>query len=286
MSSPNPVEALRTQFKNLRRLYFLFLILAVLALVLYFIQPWLTLGFLGASLVLNIFVGRKKSKEYVRSFTHLCAQISLERHLQNAVHTHKPALKEADLRQARMLPTNAASGGVVCHEGATGTYRGRHVVLGDTTLAHTYTLGGKKRHNFTVGTWITIDLESDTGLDCRFIGENTTPEQSLTEMLWVESDLKRQPLPSSLKNLWRVLTPESNTVLPGDAFLKQLDKLHKKADGRVAACVQGDKLHIMLIGDILAQKISSRVAPGPGFEQADLIPNLPYALMLSDTLVK
>lgn len=286
MSHTQSVGQLRAQFKQLHRLHLVLLVLAILALVAYFIKPWLTLVLLGASLALNLLVVRKKTKAYTCSFTHLSAVISLERHLQNVNHTMTPVLRECDLREARMLPCNATRGGVVCHQGATATYRGRHIVLGDTTLAHTFTQGGKKRHNFTVGTWLTVELPADTGLDCRFIGENTTPDQSLTEMLWVESDLKRAVPSPVLKNSWRILCPEGNMSLPADNFLKQLDKLHSKTGGRVAVCVQGSKLHVMLVGDILAQKITGRVAPGPGLEKADLLPNLPYSLMLSDALAR
>lgn len=284
MISTDPIQKLRDQFQSLRRLYFFFMILAILALVVYFIQPWLTLVLLGISLALNLLLGRKKSREYTQAFLHLSAQISLERHLDHAIHTLEPVLEISEIRDSRMLPCNAAHGSILCREGGSGTYHGRQVRLGDVTLAHTFTQGGKKRHNFTVGSWILVKLDRDTGLDCRFIGENTTPEQSLTEMLWVESDLTRTAAPTRAN--WRILCPEDNTTLPSDAFLKQLDKLHTKADGRVAVCVQGDKLHIMLIGDILGQKVSARMAPGPNFHQADLLPNLSYALMLSDILVR
>lgn len=286
MSKINSVDALRTQFKNLRRLYFLFLILAVLALVMYFVEPRLTLVLLGASLILNLALGRKKSKEYTNNFTHLSAQLTLQRHLDEAQHSHTPVLTEEEVRSARMLPCNAASGGVACHEGGTGLYRGRKVTLGDTTLAHTFTIDNKKRHNFTVGCWIIVELEKDTGLDCRFIGESTTPDQSLKEMLWVESDLKQSAVPMVLKSKWRVVCAEENQTMPNDAFLKHMEKLHKKADGRLAVSVQGSKLHMLLIGEILAQKVSSRMAPGPQFENADLLPHLSYALLLSDLLVK
>lgn len=284
MSNIQSVEQLRAQFRSLRRLYFCFLILAVLALVAYFIEPWLTLVLLGFSLVLNLLLGRKKSKEYVRNFSHLAIQLSLERHLEQASHTQEPAVTVQQVQEARMLPCNAAYGSILCREGGNGTYHGRQVRISDVTLAHTFTVGGKKRHNFAVGAWVTVELEKDTGLDCRFIGENTTPEQSLTEMLWVESDLKRTVAPTRAN--WRVLCAEANPALPGNAFLKQLDKLHTKTDGRVAVCVRGSSLHVMLIGEIMAQKVSSRMEPGPNFAQAELLPSLPYALMLSDTLVK
>lgn len=284
MVNSTHIQALHTQFRNLRRLYFLFLILAVLALVMYFVEPRLTLVFLGLSLALNLLLGRKKSKEYVKNFTHLSAQLTLQRHLEDAQHSHAPILTEEEVRKARMLPCNAAKGGVVCHEGGSGTYRGRKVTLGDVTLAHSFTEGGKKRHNFTVGCWVTLELDRDTGLDCRFIGDAITPAQSLKEMLWVESDLKQTAPDSQLKQNWRVLCREDAADMPGANFLKQLDKLHKKTEGRVAVCVRENKLHVILVGEILSQKISSRVGPGPQFEQADLLPSLPYALMLSDIL--
>lgn len=281
---PISVSQLREQYRNLRRLHMICAALAVLALILYFVEPWLTLAALALSLLINLFLVRTRSKAYTSEFIHLAALQTLQRHLEQAEHTHKPVLTEAQIRSARMLPCNAASGSVSLHEGGLGMFHGRKVVLGDVTLAHTFTEGSKKRHNFAVGCWATLDLEKDTGLDCRFIGANTTPEQSLKEMLWVESDLKQTGIPMALRSPWKVVCPEDNITMPGDRFLKQLEKLHQKTDGLLAVSVQGDQLHILLVGQILGQKVTSRMEPGPNFHQADLLPHLSAALELSDLL--
>ena len=284
MEHPTSVSQLRTQYRQLRRLYFLLMILAVLALILYFVKPVYALVVLGVSLVFHLLLVRRKSRAYVAGFTALAAELTLKRYLQEVRYSEKPVLTEAQVRQSRMVPCNAASGGVVCHQGGSGSYHGRAVTLGDVTIAHSFTEGSKKRHNFTVGCWVTVELEQDTGLDCRFLGGNTTPDTSLKEMLWVEEDLKQCAAPVQLAQPCRVVCGAS-TDMPGTPFLKQLDRLCRKTDGRVAVCVQGQRLHVLLIGEILAQKVSSRIAPGDRFEQADLLPSLGEALALSDTLV-
>lgn len=278
------VSELRAQYHQLRQFYFILMLLAVLALVLYFVKPLYALLTLGISLAFHLLLVRRKAKAYVAAFTSLAAELTLNRHLEDAQYSSRPVLSEAQFRQPRMLPCNAGSGGAACHQGGTGRYHGRSVVLGDVTLAHSFTENGKKRHNFTIGCWVSVTLDRDTGVDCRFIGGNITPADSLKEMLWVEEDLKQCPAPSQLTQPWRMICGE-NTPLPGDAFLKQLDRLSRKTDGQVAVCVQGRQLHVLLVGQIFAQKVSSRVAPGDRFAEADLLPALDEALALSDKLV-
>lgn len=277
------VWELRGQYRQLRRFYFLLMVLAVLALVLYFVKPQYALLMLGISLAFHLLLVRRKAKAYVAAFTGLAAELTLRRHLEDAQYSSRPVLTEAQVRQSRMLPCNAGSGGVVCHQGGFGHYHGREVALGDVTLAHSFTENNRKRHNFTIGCWVSVTLDRDTGLDCRFIGEAITPADSLKEMLWVEDDLKQCSPPIQLRAPWRVVCGQSD-ALPPDAFLKQLDRLSRKTDGQVAVCVQGQQLHILLVGQILAQKVSSRVAPGDHFAEADLLPALDEALLLSENL--
>lgn len=284
MTTSNPIQQLHTQFKRLRQFDILLFILAVLALILCFIDSRMALAVLGLSLILKLLLGKKRAKEYEKNFIHLSALLTLQRYLDNAQHRHAPVLTEQEIRDVRMLPCNAASGSVLCREGGTGSYHGRSVRLGDATLTHTFTVNNKKSHHFTVGCWVTVMLEADTGLDCRFIGENITPVQSLKEMLWVESDLKQTGTPLMLRSNWRVVCNEEKSAMPGDRFFRQLEDLHKKTNGQVAVCVQGNQLHILLAGDILARKVNHRIEPGPQLEYIDLLPNLPYALLLSDLL--
>lgn len=283
MNHVSSLSELRAQHKQLRRLTFLLMILAVLALVLYFVNPWYGFLTLGISLAVHLLLVRRKTKDYVSAFISLAAELTLGRYLDQAQYSERPVLTETQVRQSRMLPCNASSGGVVCHQGGSGVYHGKAVTLGDVTLAHTFTEGGKKRHNFTIGCWVTVALERDTELDCRFLGSNTTPDTSLKEMLWVEEDLKQCPAPLRLSEPWRVVCGR-NTSMPSDGFLKQLDKLYRKSDGRVAVCVQGQRLHVLLVGQILAQKVNGRMAPGDRFQEANLLPALGEALALSDKL--
>ena len=285
MDHTTSVARLRTQYRQLRRCYFIMMLLAVLALVLYFVRPVYALAVLGGSLVFHLLLVRRRAKAYVSGFTSLAAEITLDRHLENAGWPGAPVLTEAQVRRARMIPCNPGPGGAVCHQGGTGSYHGRSVCLGDVTLAHTFTENNRRRHTFTIGCWVTVELDEDTGLNCRFLGSGIVPEDSLKEMLWVEEDLKRCPPPAQMNQSWRVVRTE-DSALPGDGFLKQLDRLSRKTEGQVAVCVQGRQLHVLLVGQILAQKVSSRVAPGDGFARADLLPALDEALALSDRLAQ
>ena len=54
-------------------------------------------------------------------------------------------LTETEVRDARMIPTNAGSGGTMCHQGGGGSYRGCQVLVEDVTIAHSFTENGKAR---------------------------------------------------------------------------------------------------------------------------------------------
>lgn len=282
--NPSTVPALRSQFRRLRRMYFVFLLLAVAALVCYFFDPRLTLVVLGLSLGLNLIVGRRASKSYKENFTRAAAMVTLEKHLDAPYWRDGVTLTEAEVRDARMIPTNAGSGGTVCHQGGGGSYRGCQVLVEDVTIAHSFTESGKKRHNFTVGSWVRVDLGRDTGLDCRFLGEGILSAQSLKEMLWVETDLRSQTPPAPLDPGWWVLTTESNPALPDTTVLRQIERLRRDTDSQIALAIEGQYLHCLLVGRLIAQTVSSRQAPGDSFEKADLLPELSQILNLCDKL--
>ncbi len=278
------VPALRSQFRKLRRMYLLFLLLAVAALGCYFLDSRLTLAVLGISLVLNLTVGRRASGSYKKNFTRAAAMVTLEKHLDVPYWEASPTLTEAQIREPRMLPANAGSGGAVCHQGGGGSCRGAQVLVEDVTIAHTFTENGKKRHHFTIGTWIRVDLGRETGLDCRFMGQTVVCAQSLKEMLWVETDLRSQTPPAPLDPGWRVVTPEDTPALPEAAVLRQIERLRRDTDGQLALAIVGRHLHCLLVGRLMAQTVSSRQAPGAGFEKADLLPELSQILSLCEKL--
>jgi len=283
MVTSTPVEQLEREYQKLRIFNIMFFCLALLALIFCFIQPTLAVITLAFSFVLKLLPGRKLRKRYENHIIHFRALEALQRCMDNAQHRHAPVLTEQEIRDVRLLPCNASAGSVLCCEGGIGSYHGNSVSLGDVTLTHTFTENNKKRHNFLVGCWIKVELPKDTGLDCRFIGKNMIPEQSLTEMLWVETDLKLRGIPLILKPSWHILCPKENPAMPGDAFLKQLEKLHKKTDGKLAVCIYGNQLHIFLQGQILGKNVNPNVPPSSQFQHT-VLADLNDVLTLTDSL--
>ena len=160
------VSGLIRQYRRLRLLYLGYLAAAVLALVFFFVDKRVTLALVAASLVYHLVVVRRAGKAYQRAFVHACGQCTLARRLQDARHTEAPTLEEGELRRARLVAANDAKGSVLVREGGSGTYHGRRVRLGDAGFTHSFSMEGKTHHEFVVGTWVTVELGKDTGLDC------------------------------------------------------------------------------------------------------------------------
>ena len=243
------VSGLIRQYRRLRLLYLGYLAAAVLALVFFFVDKRVTLALVAASLVYHLVVVRRAGKAYQRAFVHACGQCTLARRLQDVRHTEAPTLEEGELRRARLVAANDAKGSVLVREGGSGTYHGRRVRLGDAGFTHSFSMEGKTHHEFVVGTWVTVELGKDTGLDWRLIHE-------------------------------RVMMKPSR-----DAFLAALRRLSAATDKPLAVCVQGDRLHVFVTNRILGQKVSSRVPPSAAVAEVDFLPELDGILKASDALV-
>ena len=185
------VSGLIRQYRRLRLLYLGYLAAAVLALVFFFVDKRVTLALVAASLVYHLVVVRRAGKAYQRAFVHACGQCTLARRLQDARHTEAPTLEEGELRRARLVAANDAKGSVLVREGGSGTYHGRRVRLGDAGFTHSFSMEGKTHHEFVVGTWVTVELGKDTGLDWRLIHERVMMKPSRDAMLRRESGLRR-----------------------------------------------------------------------------------------------
>ena len=68
---------------------------------------------------------------------------------------------------------------------------GRRVRLGDAGFTHSFSMEGKTHHEFVVGTWVTVELGKDTGLNWRLIHERVMMKPSRDAMLRRESGLRR-----------------------------------------------------------------------------------------------
>ena len=269
------VSGLIRQYRRLRLLYLGYLAAAVLALVFFFVDKRVTLALVAASLVYHLVVVRRAGKAYQRAFVHACGQCTLARRLQDARHTEAPTLEEGELRRARLVAANDAKGSVLVREGGSGTYHGRRVRLGDAGFTHSFSMEGKTHHEFVVGTWVTVELGKDTGLDWRLIHERVMMKPSRDAMLRRESGLRRVV----------GFRPEGKPDVPGAAFLAALRRLSAATDKPLAVCVQGDRLHVFVTNRILGQKVSSRVPPSAAVAEVDFLPELDGILKASDALV-
>lgn len=284
-----PVRALAAQYKRLRGLYLLCLILAVLALVCYFISRIATLALLAGSLIGYAALVRPYSKKYERAFVHTCAQYTLERRLQDAAHTQEPVLEAEELYAARLIPANRSKGGVLLREGGRGAYHGRPVRLGDAILAHSFPADGTTHHEFVSGSWVTVELESDTGLDWRLIHRKAVQKPSWEELFRRDGDMRRM---TGLEDPWLnggdwdVFCPKDCLYMPEPPFLKALKRLAEGTDRPLAVCVLGDRLHVFVTNRILGQKVSSRIPPQDAIAQIDLLPELDGILKASDALME
>ena len=251
------VSGLIRQCRRLRLLYLGYLAAAVLALVFFFVDKRVTLALVAASLVYHLVVVRRAGKAYQRAFVHACGQCTLARRLQDARHTEAP-------------------------------YHGRRVRLGDAGFTHSFSMEGKTHHEFVVGTWVTVELGKDTGLDWRLIHERVMMKPSRDAMLRRESGLRRAVGfgPGWMEDgTWFALRPEGKPDVPGDAFLAALRRLSAATDKPLAVCVQGDRLHVFVTNRILGQKVSSRVPPSAAVAEVDFLPELDGILKASDALV-
>lgn len=279
-------DALKAGYRRLRVLYFISLMAAVLALVLFFVNRQLTLAVLGASLLYYLLAVRPQNRAYARAYIHTAALASLSRHLQGAEHTPQPVLDPQDLRKAQLLAANRDKGGALCREGGRGTWRGRPVELGDVTFAHSFPAGARKRHEFVVGLWVTVTLDHDTGLDWRLLEERIMLPASREVMYAADQTLVQLEGfgPPWTERGWVMVHRENTPRLPPPDTLKAIRTLAEGTEHAVAVCVQGDRLHIFLTNMLLGQKVGARLPPQEAWVMADRLPELDAALAISDTL--
>lgn len=281
------LESLSAQYRRLRLLNLVYLAVAVLALIFFFVDKRVTLVLIAASLIFHLAVVRRCSKAYCLAFVHACLQSTFERVLQNAKHTSESPLDPESLRQVRLVASNSAKGSVLVREGGTGSYRGRAVALSDAGFTHTFDMAGKRHHEFVIGAWVTVALDHDTGLDCRLIHPKVMMKDSRDSYFSGERDLQQvvSGLPEWMsRDGWLVLRPRETPQLPDGTFLSALRTLAGKTDRPLAVCIQGDKLHVYVTNRILGQKVSSRVAPSQAVVDTDFFPELSGILKLSDVL--
>ncbi|MEA4954049.1 MAG: hypothetical protein VB096_00830 [Pseudoflavonifractor sp.] len=280
----NLISSLRTQFKQLRTLFLLYLLAAVLALVLFFWNQVATLVVLGTSLLYHFLLVRPRSRSYEAAYVHACVQLTLERHLTQAHHTAEPTLTEDELRAARLIADNCGPGSILLREGGAGLGNGREIRLGDATFAHSFPMDGKTHHEFVTGCWIRVPLTRDTGLDWRSLPPQVMLPASRVRFREAYPDLEGLALDNPLWKDCLILRPAGTPDLPAPGVLRALEALRKHSTARVAVCVQGNILHVFLVNRTLGQKVNIRLAPSSQQLERDLLPELKDILSLADRL--
>lgn len=280
------LDQLVRQYRQLRRLYLLYLAASVLALIFFFVDKRVTLAILAAMLIYYLVLVRRRSSAYAQAFVHTCLQSTLERCLHPASHTPQSPLDEESLRRTRLIAVNAERGSVITREGGTGNYHGRPVALSDAGFTHTFWMNGKRHHEFVIGAWVRVELDHDTGLDCRLVHPKVMMKASQDQALAQMPDLSpAEGAPGWMRTEgWRVLCPRDNRRLPDNAFFSGLHTLARHTPLPLAVCIQGDTLHVYVTNRILGQKVSSRVAPGQALLTTDFFPELGEILKLSDLI--
>ena len=281
------VDGLRRQYRALRLCYLVSLAAAVLALVFFFVDRRVTLALVAFSLIFHLAVTRRRGRAYQAAFIHACGQYTLERRLQDAVHTQAPTLDPEELAAVRLVAANPAKGSVLVREGGAGLWRGRKARLGDAGFTNSFSMEGKKHHEFVVGTWIAVDLGRDTGLDWRLIHERVMMKPSRDAWLQREGDMKRVVGfgPEWMEDgTWTALRPDGTPNVPGGEALAALRKLDSSTDKPLAMCIRGETLHVFVTNRILGQKVPSRVPPTQAVAQVDFLPELDAVLKFSDAL--
>lgn len=281
------LAALTRQYKHLCVLYALYLVAAVLALLFFFVDKRVTLVLLALSLIYHLAIVRPRSHAYTDAFVHACLQSTLTRTLQNACHTPESPLDPDELSRVRLVAANPAKGSILVREGGSGTYRGRPVRLSDAGFTHSFSTAGKTHHEFVIGTWVTVELDHDTGLDWRLIHPKVMMSPSLAQMRSQQRDLLsvRDGLPVWMcQGDWLVLRPEGTPDLPDHTVLSAIRNLSSQTDLPLAVCIQGSRLHVYVVNRILGQKVSVRVTPGPAVIRTDFFPELGAILRISDAV--
>lgn len=276
-------EGLRKQFLTLRAIYMAYLIAAVIALVLFFIDKRLTLAALALSLVYHLVFVRPHAKSYEKAYIHACAISTLEQHLKDVSHTSRSTLDESELRGCRMIAANGQHGCVLLREGGSGTGHGYSVCLGDATIAHSFPMNGKKHHQFVTGCWIRVQLKSDTGLNWRALDRRVMMKASLEEMLKRETDLHLIK-ENGFSNDFLIIYAGNDCHCPPEQFLTNLSSLAGSTKQALAVCVQGRVMHLMIANRVLGQKVSIREAPDEKIVTADMLPELEGVIKLAQAL--
>lgn len=272
------------QFRRLRTMYLLYLLAAVAALICFFFNKAATLVILGASLVCHFALIRPRAKAYEAAYTHACIQLTMQRRLENAVHTPETVLKEETLRCVRLIPDNDSRGSILLREGVSATFRGRPVLLGDATFAHSFPAAGKTCHEFVVGCWAAVELNEDSGMDWRLLSPGVVGDAARRAFLEKNPDLKPLSWDENGFEGCLILRPEGTPDLPPKSARSILKRLLEREYDHPAVCIRGRELHVMLVNRVLGQKASVRIPPSKALLERDLLPELDDVLALAKAL--
>lgn len=274
---------LKKRFYTLRLLYLLCLVLAVAALVVYFVDRRITLAVLGVNLLFYLLAARPRAKAYQRDCIRESIRLTLSRYLEKADYA-SPALDPGQVTGVRLVPEDRP---VVQKEGGTGLWRGHAVQVGEVVLGNAYFRDPQhKASEFLTGTWVRVELDRDTGLDCRLFRKDLIDPLSRAAYFVRHPDLHEpgQELPQWMGSDWAALAGTADE-LPNPRALTQLKKLAEYTPTPMAMAVTGGVLSVFLSRRLLWRKVSIRQAPGEEWLKFDLLPELGYILELANRVI-
>ena len=278
------LSALNKQFKRLRLLYLLCLLLAAAALAVYFVDRRVTLAVLGVNVLFYLLAARPRAKAYQRACIQSSVRMTLSRYLDEADYA-SPCLEPAEILDVRLA---AEDGSLTQKEGGRGLWRGRGVKAGEVVLGNSFYRDAQhKGAEFLTGTWVRVELERDTGLDCRLIRKDLMDPRSHAAYFVRHPELHApvQELPPWLAEDWVVLAGASD-ALPPAHVLSHLKKLAAYTPAPMAMAVTGDVLSVFLRQRLLWRKVGIRQAPTEDWLNFDLLPELGYILEIARRLTE
>lgn len=277
-------SALTRQFKTLRLLYLLCLLLAVAALAAYFVDRRLTLAVLGVNALFYLLAARPRAKAYQRACIQGSIRLTLSRYLADAAYA-SPALDPSDIQNVHLA---AEDGSLTQKEGGRGLWQGHGVRVCEVVLGNSFYRDARHRAaEFLAGTWVQVELGRDTGLDCRLISRKLMNPLSRAAYFARHGGLHEveDGLPPPLAEGWLVMAGETD-ALPSDHVLKHVKKLASYTPAPMALAVTDGTLSVFLRQRLLWRKVSARQAPTRDWLEFDLLPELGYILEIARRLTE
>lgn len=285
---PQKHDTIQNMYRKYRMYTFLTLMLLVSALLLTFINRYLTLTVLGIAALWHLFAQRPLQKQYLLTFTQYNLENTLCRYLgADAPSEHAGGYITADtILQSELMPCRIEKNSPLLCWQLKGCRKGISIALCDATIAQDFKLAdkGKKRVHFNSGVWAHIDLGKDSGKRFLLFDETSVPTPIRMDFFSKE---KTQYETASLGDdslgkrfvLYRPV--DEPDQIPSASFLQSLKRLVNYTPGYLAISINGTQIDIFLRGRFLAKAVSLSQKPDQKQLEFDPFPELSYLIELA-----